>query len=110
MPTPENRRGVLMSLAAEGLVPVLGGCAGVLAGGPEGGLVGVAVGQVVEKAINFFGARIVERWSDWLKGQPLEARQQALADLASLTPEEARRQASEVLERLAPAADPQDVS
>ena len=54
MPSPEVRRGFLLHLAAEGMVPVLGGCAGALLGGPEGGVAGVAVGQVVEKAINFF--------------------------------------------------------
>ncbi len=90
----QPKRGVLMGLAAEGIVPVRGGCAGALAGGPEGGLVGgvvgVAVGQAVEKVINFFGARIVQRWGEWLRSQPVEVREQALAELASTPPEEAR--------------------
>jgi serine/threonine protein kinase len=97
----QPKRGVLLGLAAEGVVPVLGGCAGALAGGPEGGVVGVAVGQAVEKVINFFGARIVQRWGEWFRAQPPEAREQALAELAELAPEEARRQAESLLDQFA---------
>jgi serine/threonine protein kinase len=100
----QPKRGVLMGLAAEGIVPVLGGCAGALAGGPEGGMVagvvGVAVGQAVEKVINFFGARIVQRWGNWLRTQPVEVREQALAELASLPADEARQQAESLLDKL----------
>ncbi len=56
-----KKRNVLLYLAAEGVVPVLGGCAGALAAGPEGGVAGVAVGRAVEKAVNLFGKGIVER-------------------------------------------------
>jgi serine/threonine protein kinase len=110
MPNPEVRRGFLLHLAAEGMIPVLGGCAGALAGGPEVGLAGVAVGQVVEKAINFFGARIVRRWCEWFRAQPPEVRQAALAELAALTPEEARAEAAAALDKLAPGASPEDRS
>jgi serine/threonine protein kinase len=110
MLSPEVRRGFLLHLAAEGMVPVLGGCAGALLGGPEGGVAGVAVGQVVEKAINFFGARIVQRWCRWFRDQPPEARQAALAELAALTPEEARQEAAAALDKLAPDASPEDRS
>ncbi len=106
--SPDPRRGVLLALAVEGVIPVLGGCAGALAGGPEGGLAGVAVGQVVERAINLFGARIVERWQLWLKGQSPEVRQAALAELADLSPQEARREAAAALDRFAPDASPAD--
>src|SRR4029078_7551170 len=89
----QPKRGVLLALAAEGMVPVLGGCAGALAGGPEagvvGGMVGVAVGQAVEKGINFFRARIVQRWCDWFRQQPRAVREQALAELAAMPAEEA---------------------
>src|SRR5262249_30252994 len=100
------KRGVLLGLAAEGVVPVLGGCAGALAGGPEGGLVGVAVGQAVEKVINFFGARIVHVWGAWFRAQPPPVQEQALAELAAMSPEEARREATAAVERLAPDASP----
>ena len=106
--SPDRRRGVLLGLAVEGVLPVLGGCAGAMAGGPEGGIAGVAVGQVVERAINIFGARIVERWQRWLHGQSPEVRQAALAELADLSPQEARREAAAALDRLAPDANPAD--
>src|SRR5262245_6065849 len=106
------RRGVLLGLAAEGVVPVLGGCAGALAGGPEagmiGGLAGVAIGQAVEKVINVFGRHIVQRWCGWFRAQPPEVQQEALAELATMTPEQARQEVSIVLERIAPDADPAD--
>src|SRR5215510_8131468 len=90
-------RGILLQLAAEGVVPVLGGCAGVLVAGPEGGMAGAMVAQVIEKAINFFGGRIVERWNAWFRVQPPEKQVEALAELAALPPGEARKQASEIL-------------
>ncbi len=98
------RRGVLLALAAEGMVPVLGGCAGALAGGPEagmvGGMIGIAVGQAVEKVINFFGGRIDYHWSEWFRKQPPEAQQQALAELAAMPAEEARKEAEAILDRI----------
>src|SRR5262245_66171188 len=106
MPEPERGRGVLMGLAVEGVIPVLGGCAGALAAGPGGGLLGVAVAEVVEKAINCFGPPIVGRWVEWFRGQPPAARQAALAELAELPPDETRREAEAAVERLVPAAGP----
>ena len=101
---PEERRGKLLALAVEGVVPVMAGCAGALAGGPEGGvvggMVGVAVGQSVEKVINFFGGRIVEQWAEWFRKQTPEERDKALSELASNTPEEARKQAEAILDRI----------
>jgi serine/threonine protein kinase len=110
MPAPDPPRGILLDLAAQGLIPVLGGCAGALAGGPEGGIAGVAVGQVVEKAINFFGARIVRTWYDWLRGQPVEVREAAFSELAALSQQEAKQQAEAAIDRLAPDASAEDKS
>jgi serine/threonine protein kinase len=110
MSAEPKRRGLLLALAAEGVVPVVGGCAGALAGGPEAGLAGVAVGQAVEKVINLFGGRIVQRWCAWFRGQPPDVQQKALTELAALTPEEARQEAEEALDRLAPEARPEDRS
>src|SRR5262245_19287640 len=95
------KRGVLLGLAVEGMVPVLGGCAGVIAAGPEGGLVGAALGQAVEKVINYFGGRIVDQWARWFAAQPTEVREKALAELAATSPSDARKQAEAML---APAA------
>jgi serine/threonine protein kinase len=102
------KRGLLLDLAAQGVVPVMGGCAGALLAGPEGGLAGIAAGQMVEKAINYFGQRIVETWQAWFVAQPTETRLAALADLAALTPEEARQRAEAALNQLAPAATSAD--
>src|SRR4029078_10350530 len=98
----QPKRGVLLALAAEGVIPVLGGCAGALAGGPEAGVVGGvgggAVGQAFEKVITFCAARIVYHWTDWFRKQPPEARAEALSELASLPAEEARQQAAALLD------------
>jgi serine/threonine protein kinase len=107
-PDPKKRN-ALFRLAAEGVVPVVGGCAGALAAGPQGGLVGVAIGQAVEKAINLFGRGIVERWQAWFVRHKDEA-PAAVAALAELSPAEAREQARSILLDLAPDADAQDIS
>src|SRR5262245_56975111 len=108
MSEPKQSRGVLMDLAVEAVIPIVGGCAGALVAGAEGGLVGVAVAQAVEKAITFFGPAIVTRWVDWLRGQPPAACEAALAVLADMPPEQARREAEAAIERLAPNASPED--
>jgi serine/threonine protein kinase len=91
------------------MIPVLGGCAGAIAAGPEGGVAGAAIGHAVEKAISFFGGRIVQRWCQWFQGQPAEGRQAAVAELAAMSPAEARKEAGAAFERLAPQARPEDV-
>jgi serine/threonine protein kinase len=91
---------VLLRLAVEGMVPVLNGCAVALAGGRG----------VAEKAINYFGARIGERWQHCFQGQPESARLAALGALAELSDEQARNQAEVLLKELAPQADPADLS
>jgi serine/threonine protein kinase len=68
------------------------------------------LGQVVEKAIDFFGGRIVQCWCNWFRGQPTEARHAAVAELASMSPGEARLEAKAVLSRLAPEARPEDLA
>ena len=93
---------ILLRLAVEGIVPVLNGCAGALAGAAgRGG---------VEKAINYFGSRIVQSWQQWFQGQVETARLQALADLAELSDEQARNQADSLLKEMAPNADAADLS
>ncbi len=109
MSAPVRQRGFLLALAAEGIAPTIAGCAGALAAGPIGGVAGVVVGQVVERAINFFGPRIVESWTSWLNGQPKSVQLSAIEQLAELTPSKARADASAALARLAPAeASPED--
>ena len=101
MSTSAVRRDLLVRLAAEGVLPVLDGCAGALQGD-------AASGQPVEKAINYFGGSVVQRWAQWLRDQPTAARQAALVELANVTPEEAGREAAAALEQLAPAATAAD--
>ncbi len=106
---PQPRaRSPLLELAVEGVLPVLGGCAGALAGGPEGGLLGVVAGQAAEKAINFFGKQIVEKWLGWLRKQPPGMQAAALTQLAEMLPEVARSEVSAVLEKQAPNISPAD--
>jgi serine/threonine protein kinase len=100
---------ILLYLAAEGVVPVLAGCAGVAAAGPAGGMAGVAVGLAVERAINLFGRGIVARWRDWFAAHPGEAAA-AVAALAAVPPADARAAAKSIVLDLAPDAAAEDVS
>jgi serine/threonine protein kinase len=104
-----KKRNVLLYLAAEGVVPVLGGCAGALAAGPEGGVAGVAVGRAVEKAVNLFGKGIVERWEGWLAARSPAEAAAAVSELVTLTPAEVREEARTILLQLAPEADQKDL-
>lgn len=110
MPEPEADRKppVLLVLAAEGVLPVLAGCAGAVAGGPVGGVAGVAVGHAVERAINLFGRGIVARWQAWFAAHPDEAKA-AVAELAAAPPAEVRAEAQSIFLELAPDAAPEDV-
>jgi serine/threonine protein kinase len=94
----------LLEMAVEAVLPVLGGCAGALAGGAEGGLVGVAA----EKAINFFGRLIIDKWRDWLRGLPAGLQAAALTELAETAPEVARSEVAAALAVKAPQASPAD--
>lgn len=107
----QKKRNILLHLAAEGVVPVLGGCAGAMAGGsPEAGLAGVAVGRAVEKAVNLFGKGIVGRWEGWMAERPPAEAAAAVSELVALTPAEVREEAHAILLELAPEADPKDLA
>lgn len=108
MAEPEKKRNVLLELAVEGVIPVLGGCAGALAGGPVAGVAGVAVGHAVERAINLFGRGIVARWQQWFARHP-ERAGAAVAELARIPSAEARAEARAVILELAPDARTPDI-
>jgi len=110
MSEDRTKRPILLNLAAEGMIPVIGGCAGAVAAGPQGGLAGILVGQVVEKGINLFGKGIVEKWQAWFAGQPEEARAAAVVELAATPAAEARSAAEVLLAELAPDADADDLA
>ncbi|MBX9628059.1 MAG: hypothetical protein K2X82_29950, partial [Gemmataceae bacterium] len=110
MAEPEpKRRNVLLRLAAEGVLPALGGAAGAAVEGPVGGVVGVAAGRAVEKAINLVGRGIVDRWGRWFAAHPAEARE-AVAELAATPPGEARAEAKSIFLELIPDADESDLA
>jgi serine/threonine protein kinase len=101
---------LLLALAAEGVAPVVGGCAGALVAGPAGGVIGAVVGRAVERFVDVFGGPIVKKWSEWFHEQPLEVREAAVAELAAIPPDEARQEVQDALDRLAPNASPEDRS
>jgi len=106
MSAPVRKRGFLLNLAAEAIAPVVGGCAKALAGGAAQAA-GV-IGQMVERAINFFGQRIAWRWADWMRGQHRSAQLAAVADLADLPPDRVRQEVAEAIDEVAPDAAPED--
>jgi len=108
MPEDVNAPRFLLELAAEGIAPVIGGCAGAIIAGPVGAAGGAVVGRVVEKAINFFGPKIVEKWLGWFRGRPKAEQIEAVAALGTMSVDEARHVACKALDRLAPGAAPED--
>jgi hypothetical protein len=95
MSAPVHTRDFLLGLAVEALAPVVPGCAGP------------ADDNQGERPAAF-GRRIAERWLGWLRLQPPDEAVRALARLAALAPEEARREAAAALDRLTPDAYPGD--
>jgi serine/threonine protein kinase len=71
-------------------------------------MAGVVVGQAAEKAINYFGQRIIERWLGWLQGKPRGVQVAALSQLADVLPEVARSEVTAALEQQAPQVSPAD--
>src|SRR5262245_52639194 len=106
MSAPVRKRGFLLTLAAEAIAPAVVGCARALAGAPAGAA--AVLGQPAPRAISFFGQHIVRGWADWLRGQPRAVQIAAVAELADLPPDRARREAAEAVDRLAPDAAPED--
>ena len=110
MPEGINPGRFLLELAADGIAPVIGGCAGALVAGPAGAGGGAVVGHVVEKAINYFGPKIVERWLAWLRGQPKNVQIEAVSKLGSVSADEARQVAKSILGQKATQASAEDLS
>ena len=102
------RPNILLRLAAEGVVPILGAAAGGaanVAAGEAGPMIGMAVEKGVEKAVNIFGKGIVAHWRAWFARRPKAEVEAAVSELAQLTPGQAREQARSILLELAPQAD-----
>jgi hypothetical protein len=93
MSAPVRQRGFLLTLAAEGIAPLMRGCAHALR---------------EERAINRFGLPIVERWRDWLHGQSSSLCASSISELAELPAANARAEAVAAIDQLAPSASLED--
>ncbi len=108
MPEPSGYRGFLIEIAAEAIGPVIGGCAGALVAGPAGLVVGAVVGKGVEKAINYFGPRIIDGWWAWMAPRGVAEQINAIEQTGALTEAEARKLAAAAVVRVAPNASRAD--
>jgi serine/threonine protein kinase len=90
----------LLNLAAESITPIVAGCAAVC--GPA------ATAARADKAIGYFGPRIVAGWTAALLVRSEEEEREAIAQLAGLLPTTARAEAVAALLRLAPDAGAED--
>src|SRR5262245_27585081 len=109
MPTAApSAKGFLIRLAAEGIAPRVGGCAGAVLGGPAGAVAGGVLGKVAEEAVKYFGPGIVTSWLAWLQRQPPALQAAAVEQIGNMTPGEARQAAEQALDEVAPDARPDD--
>jgi WD40 repeat protein len=90
----------LLTLAAEGAVTLLNGCADLLNAGGKG--------HLLEKANEYFGPAVVSQWSAWLRSQSSDQQRVIIENLANISAPEARREATAAVRRLVPLAKPQD--
>lgn len=93
MSAPVRQRGFLLTLAVEGIAPLITGCADALHN---------------DRAINCFGPAIVERWREWMRGQPPALWSSSLSELAELPPAKARTEVVTAIDRLSPGASAED--
>src|SRR5262245_44683637 len=93
MSAPVRQRGFLLTLAAEGIAPLIPGCADALP---------------LDRAINRFGPPIVERWREWMRGQSPGLWSSSLNELAELSAAKTRTEVAAVLDRPGPEASPAD--
>src|SRR5256885_1973710 len=101
-----DRRVLLIHHAAEGVAPLIKGCAQTLVPAPAE-RVGASRAAPV-KPIAFFGPGIVARWRDALALNPHEEKLHALAQLSTLSAAECESEVVPTLERLAPDASAED--
>jgi len=105
-PTKPN---ILLQLAAEGIAPIVAGCANILTASPAGPRTRATAAEP-ETAIDLFGRGIVEKWREWFAIASPEERAAAPAELAALSPAAVREQARQLLAERVPDADPRDLS
>jgi WD40 repeat protein len=108
MPEWNASPGLLITLAAEGIAPVVAGCTKVLTANSPGPASNDPFGSLRTKGINFFGPRIVDRWLAEFRSLPPRDRIGALVQLAWFPIAESRQEAAQAVDRFAPDALPED--
>ena len=84
---------ILLNLAVQAVSPVVGGCARALAAQSGADInMGHMVGESAERAVEFFGRRIAEKWAVWLESRPRHEREKAISDLAAVPADAAREE------------------
>jgi serine/threonine protein kinase len=114
---PPDGKGYLLRLAMDAIAPLVGGCAGVLAGvgvglvaGPAaGGAAAVAAGGAVNRAIDYFGPDIASRWFGWLRGRPPAEQEARVCELEAMPPAAILETARRELQKSAPRASAKDI-
>jgi serine/threonine protein kinase len=98
----------LLLLAAEAIAEAIPGCADLLRPRAAGQTPPtLSLGGPVE-AINHFGPLIIARWGQWLAAQDRDAQERAVQQLATLESATAQQTADREVERVRPAAPPED--
>lgn len=106
MPDTIENPGLLVNLAAEGIAAVINGCAKAMSMARDPSQ--SAANDMLPKAINFFGPRIVECWIKGLTAKTKDAQIDVIAKLASLSLADSRKEAIASIEQFAAQASQED--
>jgi serine/threonine protein kinase len=106
MSSPAESAKRFLSLAAEGMAPIIPGCANVLAAGSKAG--DRPAGQLQLKGIDYFGPRILERWVAAVQATEAGDPTESLVLLARLPADQTHAAASAAVDTVAPGAAPAD--
>jgi len=109
MASTQTQLNILLKLAAEGIAPVIAGCANALTANPAGPRTRTAIAEPAT-AIDLFGRGIVEKWREWFAAASPDERAAASAELAELAPAAVREQAQRALAEHTSDAEPRDLS
>lgn len=108
MPETTENPGLLVNLAAEGIATVINGCAKAVGSARDPNR--NAATDMLPRAINFFGPRIVERWIKGLTSKSKDDQVDLISKLAALSLADTRREALGAVEQFSAAAAPEDKS
>src|SRR4030081_2383395 len=90
----DDGRALLVHVAAEGLAPIIRGCAQTMSANIRSNGDSGTLERIPWGAINYFGPPIVEHWLAKLKQMPRRAQADAVAQLAALSAAEGHQQAT----------------